>query len=71
MSQPFAQHEPLQSDAEGTMNEWLLSGFEPPLDEILDEPIIRILMESDKTEPDEVRRLLRDVESPYWAGASA
>jgi len=41
------------------MSEWVESGREPALTEIFDDPIVRILMESDRTSQAAIERLLR------------
>jgi hypothetical protein len=33
-------------------------GVEPPLDELLDDPVIHLMMRADRLEPEQVRRLL-------------
>jgi hypothetical protein len=33
-------------------------GVEPPLDEVLDDPVIHLVMRADRLEPEQVRRLL-------------
>ena len=38
---------------------YMRAGLEPPLEEVLSDPIVRALMRSDGVEPAEVRRVLR------------
>jgi hypothetical protein len=33
-------------------------GVEPPLEELLDDPVIHLMMRADRLEPEQVRRLL-------------
>lgn len=34
------------------------AGVEPPLEELLQDPVIRMMMQADRLEPDQVRKLL-------------
>jgi len=39
-------------------------GVEPPLDELLDDPVIHLMMRADRLEPEQVRRLLTSRQRP-------
>ena len=39
-------------------------GVEPPLEELLDDPVVRLMMRADHLEPEEVRRLLTSGQRP-------
>jgi hypothetical protein len=41
--------------AEGAYTE---AGVEPPLEELLDDPVVHLMMRADRLEPEQVRRLL-------------
>jgi hypothetical protein len=38
--------------------EYTQGGVEPPLQELLDDPVVRLMMRADRLDPDEVRRVL-------------
>jgi hypothetical protein len=38
--------------------EYVEGGVEPPLEELLDDPVIHLMMRADRLEPEQVRRLL-------------
>jgi hypothetical protein len=38
--------------------DYLAGGVDPPLDELLDDPVVHLMMRADHLEPDEVRRQL-------------
>ena len=39
-------------------------GVEPPLEELLDDPVIHLMMRADRLEPEQVRRLLTSRQRP-------
>ena len=43
--------------------EYVEGGVEPPLEELLDDPVIHLMMRADRLEPEQVRRLLT---SGHW-----
>jgi hypothetical protein len=47
---------PTPVDAEE--NPYIEGGVEPPLEEVLDDPVIHLMMRADRLEPEQVRRLL-------------
>jgi hypothetical protein len=51
---------PTTADAEGSAEPepYAEGGVEPPLDELLDDPVIHLVMRADRLEPEEVRRIL-------------
>jgi hypothetical protein len=52
---------PLPEEGEGPYAD---GGVEPPLDELLDDPVIQLMMRADRLEPDQVRLLLTSRQWP-------
>ncbi len=48
-----AAPEPWEEDGE-----YAQGGVEPPLDEVLDDPVVRLMMRADRLDPEEVRRAM-------------
>jgi hypothetical protein len=46
------------SSADPREDAWAEGGVEPPLEELLDDPVIHLMMRADRLEPEQVRRLL-------------
>jgi hypothetical protein len=54
---------PTDGDVGGSLPEpeeepYTEGGVEPPLDELLDDPLVHLMMRADRLEPEQVRRLL-------------
>jgi hypothetical protein len=61
----LAEHDgaaPADRDAAGATaaseGAYLEGGIDPPLEELLDDPVIHLMMRADRLEPEQVRRLL-------------